>query len=145
MKVDYKPRHRVVIRKAQDAAEAVGKRFGALLRTVAMRSLGRPRKDGRPSDPGKPPRASRIFRRSILFAWDSSSRSVVVGPRLLPGRATKDAPEMHELGGATSRKIRENGTVRRGRVRYPKRPTMVPALEKSQNKLPELWAGAIRN
>lgn len=144
-KVKYKPNHALVIRKGQDAAEAVGKRFGAYVMTTARRSLGKPRKDGKPSEPGQPPRATKIFKSSILFAYDPPSRSVVIGPRLLPGRVGKDAPEALEKGGTSTGVGLVRGRRVRRRQRVAARPTMVPALEARVSELPGLWKNAIHN
>lgn len=139
----YKPKHQVVIRAGQDAAEAVGKKFGAYVMTTARRSLGRKRKDGKPSEPGKPPRAGSAFRKSILFAYDPADRATVIGAVLLPGKATKDAPEALERGKTTARTVLVSRRRRKKTVTYRPRPFMVPALEKRISDLPELWRGAI--
>ncbi len=144
-KVKYKSNHAVVIRKGQDAAEAVLKRFGSYVMTTARRSLGKPRKDGKPSEPGKPPRATKVFKSSILFAYDPQLRSLVVGPRILPGRVGKDAPEALEKGGSSTAVGMVGGRRVRRRQRVAARPTMVPALEARVSELPLLWKNAIRN
>ena len=143
--VRYKSNRPLVIRKGQDAGEAIGKRMGAYIMTTAKRSLGRPRKDGAAAPPGSPPRASSMFKKNILFAWDDASRSTVIGPRLLPGKAEKDTIEALELGKSTSRMIYDRDTKRRVRksARYKPRPFMVPALEKEASQLPGLWKDAI--
>ena len=145
----YQSNRPVVIRKAQDAAEQIGKRIGAMVMTTARQSLGRPRKDGKPSAPGSPPRASGTFKRNIRFAWDASTRSVVVGPQLLSGKPEKDAIEALESGKSTTRTVLtgkgRDRRRRRVRANYEARPFMVPALEKRIGELPSLWTNAIRN
>ncbi len=143
--VRYKSNRPLVIRKGQEAGEQIGKRMGAFIMTTAKRSLGRPRKDGQPSAPGGPPRASSMFKKNILFAWDPQSRSTVIGPRLLPGKAERDTIEALEIGKSTTRMLFDRVLKRRVRkaARYRPRPFMVPALEKEADKLPGLWKNAI--
>lgn len=140
-RVQYSPKHQVVIRASQDAAEVIGRRFGSFVRSTAQQSIRKPNKAGDPSPPGQPPRAqTKVLKASILFAYDPASRSVVIGPRLLPGRIGKDAPEALEKGGQSVTVIRG----RRRRQRIAKRAFMVPALEKRLPELPLLWRNAIR-
>jgi len=143
--VRYKSNRPLVIRKGQDAGEQIGKRMGAFIMTTAKRSLGRPRKDGQPSAPGSPPRASSMFKKNVLFAWDARSRSTVIGPRLLPGKAERDTIEALESGKSTTRMLFDRTLKKRVRKvsRYRPRPFMVPALEKEAVKLPGLWKNAI--
>ncbi len=139
-KVTYKPSHQVVIKATQDAAEAIGMKFGAFVMTTARRSIRKPNKAGDPSPEGQPPRAqTKTLKSSIIFAYDSTQRAVYIGPRILPGRIGKDAPEALEKGG-TSTAMTKRG---RRRQRVAKRPFMVPALEKRLPELPLLWRNAI--
>lgn len=145
-KVTYKSNHRLVIRKGQDAAEVVGKRFGAYVMTTAKRSIRSGGKKGKTSEAGQPPRSQTgTLKRFIRFAYDSSERATFIGPVLLPGRVGKDSPEALEKGGTSTVEVREDGKRRRRRQRIEARPYMVPALEKRIGELPGLWSGAIRN
>lgn len=138
-KVKYTPSP-VVVKRSQDAAEAIGKRFGSFVRSTAQRSIRKPNKAGHPSPPGKPPRdKTGTLKRNILFAYDSASRSVVIGPRLLGDVASRDAPEALEKGGTSTTIIRR----RRRRQTVAQRPFMVPALEQRLPELPGLWKNAI--
>lgn len=139
VKVTYKPNHQVVIRKTQDAAEVIGRKFGAFVMTTAKRSI---KKSKRPSQPGSPPKDGGILKRFIRFAYDESTRSVVIGPGLLPGRT--NAPTVLESGGSGARWVIVNGTRRKINVSYKARPFMVPALEKRLPELPLLWQNAIK-
>lgn len=111
-----------------DARGRVGRRQGALVRTIARRSI-RSRKAV--SQPGTPPtNREGQLKKFLFYSWDPTTQSVVIGPEQL---GSSDTPAVLE------------GTRRRGRQRGLKpRPFMVPALAAAQAKLPELWAGAIK-
>ncbi len=103
-------------------------RAGRFAQQTASRSI---RKVKRPSLAGQPPHSGTgQLRKSIRFAVDRADSSVVIGP-------TRESigliGSVHEFGGRF-----------RGR-RYPKRPFMQPALEKTQPQLPRLWAQSIRS
>lgn len=122
-------------------ARALGK-AGAFVRRSARSSL---RRRKRASQPGQPPSVhsadSVKTLKNILFAYEPTRKSVVVGPVKLGGGAYS-VPAVHEHGGGA--------TIRRGRrrrsvaVRYPKRPYMKPALDKEAPKFATLWAGQVR-
>lgn len=141
-----------VLRKIDRGRRQMLSRMGAFVRTRAKSSI---KYSPAPSYPGDPPKARRgsAFRRSILFGYDHSSDSVVVGPIRYNGRNTR-APELLEHGGAhTLKKERHiqllkttrHGKSRQKRVRatgrwitipagtkltYAARPFMSPALKK---------------
>ncbi len=139
--VKYKSKHQVVIRKGQEAAEVIGKKFGAFVMTSARQSIRKPNKAGDPSPPGQPPRAAtKTLKSSIVFDYNRLERAVYIGPRILPGRIGKDAPEALEKGGESTAVV----GGRRRRQRVAKRAFMVPALEKRLPELPLLWKNAIR-
>ena len=100
---------------------------GASIRLTARRSILR-RKG--PSAPGTPPHTRRgQLRTAILYAVESRRQSVVIGPHYRKVGTTGMA---HEFGG-----------MYRG-DRYPRRPFMGPALERTAPRLPRHWAGSIR-
>jgi hypothetical protein len=71
-------------------------RFGAFVRRRAQTSMRR-RKS--PSAPGSPPSVhSGELKRLLFFAWDSSTKSVVVGPAAFGSRAGQ-TPPIQEFGG----------------------------------------------
>ena len=142
VKIKYKPNHQVVVKAGQDAAEAVGKRFGAYVMTTAKRSIKKRNKNRDPSLPGQPPKDGGVLKKFIRFAYDKSTRSVVIGAELLPGRT--DAPEALEKGKSTSRLVRIKGRFVRRVVSYQARPFMLPALEKRLPELPALWKNVIK-
>lgn len=140
-KITYKPSPQVVVRKGQDAAEAIGKKFGAFVVRTARQSIRKPNKAGDPSPPGNPPRSKTgTLKKNIIFAYDPASRSVLIGPRFLGDVSSRDAPESLEKGGTSTAVVRG----RRRRQRVAKRPFMVPALEKRLPELPLLWKNAIK-
>ena len=104
-------------------------RAGGFLRTT-MKRLFRFRKAKVPSEPGTPPRThTKRLPRSIRFAVDERTGSVVVGP----------AVQALEIIG----QVHEEGLVYRG-AQYPARPFKGPALEKARPRLPAPWRDSIR-
>lgn len=105
-------------------------RAGALVRTIARRSIRRRR---RPSNPGQPPSSHSGELRMILFGYDDATGGVVVGPRRLGGLTTRggEVPSLHEFGGVVTR----NGRL----LRYARRPYMAPAMERAAESMPELF------
>ncbi len=79
-----------------------------------------------------------LLRKFILFAYDSSRQSVVIGPVLL--REGSDAPRLLEQGGEAVRRTKK-GTRR---LRYRPRPYMGPAFEQEKQQLPSLWRNSVR-
>ncbi len=116
-----------VLRKARRAnIESLG-HAGAAIRLTARRSI---RKSPNPAAPAQPPRTRRgQLRRAIRFAVEKNKQRVVIGPEF---RIVGQSARAHEFGG------------RYKRQRYPKRPFMGPALEKTQSRLPRHWAGSVR-
>jgi hypothetical protein len=116
-----------VLRMARQAnIESLG-HAGAAIRLVARRSIRR-RKG--PSAPGQPPHThTGALRGAILYAVEKTRERVVIGPAFA-GVGTSSMA--HEFGG------------RYKRTRYPRRPFMGPALEKTRDRLPRMWAGSVR-
>lgn len=136
-------------------------RFGAFLRTRA-RSLIRKRK--RASAPGQPP-SSHVgyLRKFLFFAWDSATRSVVIGPALLGSKSPLPVPAVLEGGGPVSKtEYQLSGgrwvgggspllrgarggrpTRTRGGFIEP-RPYMGPALEAERGALADLYRDCVR-
>lgn len=148
-RVRYKSNRPVVIKAGQDAAQRIGMRFGGLVRTIARRSIKKPtKKNPEPSRPGEPPKdVSGALRSNILFAWEPETRTVLIGPRILPGR-TKGAPGALEAGGDVQAKVLVGEGKQRHRetqtVHIAERPFMRPALAKALPELPSMWRNAIR-
>lgn len=130
-----------VVRAVDKAKREVLSRAGAFIRTAARTSI---RKRKGTSKPGHPPHShTGLLRRLILFGYDRSSDSVVVGP---VGFGRSKAPHTLEFGGVTDRPRWWRTSRKRGRkLRIRPRPFMGPALEKERDKLPRLWAGSVRS
>lgn len=143
-KVKYTPKP-LVIRAAQDAAEVIGKRFGSYVQRSARQSIRRGPKSGKPSSPGKPPRSKTgALKANIRWAYDPTSRSVVIGPTLLSDKEGKDSPEAMEKGGSSRAVSYIGGKRVRRRQRVAARPFMLPALQKRAPELPGLWKNSIK-
>jgi hypothetical protein len=79
------------------AAYRVLFRFAAAVRKTAQRSMRRRKKSSRP---GEPPSAKQgDLRKLILFAYDRSTKSAVVGAVAFPSSAGGKVPATHEYGG----------------------------------------------
>lgn len=131
-------------------------RAGAFVMTGARGSI---RRSPNYSKPGKPPttRKGSRFKNTILFRYDKTTRSVVVGPTKLNAKGDvpkAGVPSILERGGThTTRRVRfvpakGGGITRTGRpkqhkipagtnLRYEARPFMGPALQR------EIAAGSI--
>jgi hypothetical protein len=114
-------------RKAKRAnIETLGHAGGAI-RLAAVRSV---RKRKGPAPAGQPPHThTRRLPRAIKYAVEKSRQAVVIGPDV---ESFGTAGKAHEHGGHYRRE------------RYPKRPFMGPALEKTRPRLPKFWAGSVR-
>ena len=121
VKKTFFDRAAVINATTQADRKALG-RIGSYVRGVAKNSIKSVKKETSP--PGSPPFSHvGLLKKGILFGYDSRNISVVVGPTLLNGARTKDALEMLEYGGTTTRKGRP--------ARYRARPFMGPAMENS--------------
>ncbi len=116
-----------VVRAARSGSIKSLGHAGGALRMAAKRSIKRAKAE---SPEGTPPHTRKgQLRRAILYAVERSRQSVVVGPDFsIVGKAGT----AHEFG----------GRFRGGR--YPKRPFMGPALQKTKDRLPKMWAGSVR-
>lgn len=126
------------VTSAVDAAtRRVLSKFGSFVRTTARHSI---RKRKRPAPPGSPPSShTGLLRRFIFFGYDTSRRSVVIGPVRL-GNKIGDAPPALEYGGP-SRIV----TGKQSRtVTIAPRPFMGPALQAEKPKLPGMWSNSIK-
>jgi len=130
---------RPAVMNAVDRAErGVLSKFGAFVRQRA-RSLIRRRK--RISDPGSPPSShTDLLKKFIFFAFDASTRSVVIGPvRLNRGNGT--APRLLEEGGTSTIFGRDKKSHP---ATYKARPYMGPSLKAELPRYPGLWANSVK-
>jgi hypothetical protein len=100
---------------------------GAAIRLVARRSIKKSKKN---APAGSPPntRKGRI-KNAIKYAVASDGQSVVIGPDYA---VAADSGTAHEHGGRY-----RNET-------YDRRPFMGPALSKTKDRLPAMWAGSVK-
>ena len=123
-----------VMSKTTAAERRVLSRFGSFVRRRARGSI---RKRKKVSAPGKPPSAHGKKLKLILFSYDPTKKSVVVGPKKF---SNTNAPAGLEYGEKSTAKI--NG--RRRSIKVKPRPFMAPAFAHEQPKLPDLWKNSIR-
>ncbi len=121
-----------VLQAAEAAGEKAFRRAGAYLRKVARSSI---KKRSGASTPGTPPNDHRGFRRT--FAFYSDRFGVIVGPI---AKRLRWLAALHEFGGTAKVKNRKNELVT---ARYPARPTMGPALEKSRAGILKMWKNIV--
>jgi hypothetical protein len=136
--------------KGVDKAEKKAlSRAGAFVRKRARGSIRRRKTVSRP---GRPPNAHLDDLKRILFAYDKSAGSVVIGPMPLNGRDFPKVPTLLEFGGNVRSYIRTKSGrrskhVRRGRktLRYRARPFMGPAMDKELAKgtIPKQFENAV--
>lgn len=136
--------------------------IGAYIRRAARSSI---RRRKAVSQPGSPPSAHSTDAvatiKNILFAYDRSRKSVVIGPVLLHKRHqgvtnSGTIPETLEAGGtvmiterlvgnrwmpSNGRRVRPGQKTRRRRAVYGPRPFMGPAFEKEKPNIPAIFAG----
>ena len=126
-----------VLRASTRAERQVLSRFGAFVRQRARTSIKARHAISRPDSP--PSSHVGLLKQFILFAYDPTRRSVVIGPARL---STKDgdAPRLLEYGGS-ARRLRHGHVVR---CTYQPRPFMTPAFARELPGLPPLWRDAIR-
>lgn len=117
---------KVLRRSRRGGLDSLG-RAGAYLRTVMKRTLGNRKNPRAPGQPASSPTGH--ARRSILFAVDKRSESVIVGPSY---RRVGRAMYAHEFG------RKHHGQ------KFPARPFAGPALQKALPALSPFWQGVIK-
>lgn len=129
--VGVKSKTKLDARKVKSAADRANfKNLGhaaAAIRLAARRGIKRGEK---PSTPGTPPHTRKgRLKNAIKYAVDKGRQTAVIGPDVDVAGTSGQA---HEFGGVYRRE------------QYDKRPFMGPALEKTKERLPAIWAGSIR-
>lgn len=149
-----------VIAKLQKAERIALSGTGAYAMTLVRRSMRPGGKSNLISKPGDPPRwHTKLLRDNILFAYDEAKNSVVVGPRVLNGRKTRNVPALLQFGGKTvvdekvlveTRKLRGRGrkeiwksTGRRITARIAPRPYVGPAARTTWEPILAKWRDLI--
>ena len=119
-------RSQLVVAKVRQASiENLG-HAGAVIRLTARRSI---RRSKRYAKEGQPPHTRKgQLRSAIAYSVERQHDLVLIGPESSKVGRSGSA---HEHGG------------RYKRTRYEKRPFMGPALEKTRNRLPRMWAGSV--
>lgn len=117
-------------------------KWGAFTRKGAIWSLRRRKKA---SPPGQPPSihykgsgGSDNGLKAIFFSYEEARSSVVVGPVRFNRKSNPTVPELMEHGGVS----RPGPGKQPGR--YPKRPFMAPAAERTNAQLEKLWKNSIK-
>lgn len=140
------------------ARERWAKRAAAIVRLTAKRSI---RKRKKASPAGSPPSTHEgsYLRNVLVYAYDEVRREAVVGVRdgagelsLIheEGREATLEEYSDEKSGETQwfegppKAARWKPTGNKKRVTYPRRPFLMPALEKTAPKLAALWQDSIK-
>lgn len=151
-----------VIARLQQKERKVLSGTGAFARLAIKRSMRPGGKSQFNSKPGEPPRyQTKLLRDHILFAFDETKNSVVVGPRVLNGRKARYIPALLQFGGDTvvdekvlvaTIKLRGRGrkqlwqpTGRRLKVRIAPRPYVGPAARATWTPILNKWRQLIAN
>lgn len=110
-------------------------RAGALVRTIARRSIRKRKKSARPGQP--PSSHTGMLKRFIFFSADREREEVVVGPMKLSSVESRNqnppAPAAIEFGATVQQRGRQR--------RYKGNPFMGPAQDKALEKFPTLFRG----
>lgn len=126
-----------VTRAVKDSVRKPLSIIGSFIRRSARskmrRKVTKRRKVSLPGD--APLNHTGLLRRGVLFAYDHTNQSVIVGPQKLNTKS--NAPEVLEFGGRS----RVNGRI----VTIKARPYMGPAYEENKTKIPELFANSVRS
>lgn len=137
-KADFRETAKVLSKFQAQARKAIYSQAG-YIRTVARNSMKRIKK---PSQPGQPPHAQTgLLKDFLFFAWDASTASMVIGPAAF--KPSPEVPALLEEGGNEVAHVRIGKRWQRKTITIAPRPYMAPALELSQDKLPEFWAKSV--
>lgn len=146
-----------VIDAVDRATRKIFSKFGANVRKRAQKSLEYAKGISRP---GRPPHAHKtitvkktskstgrvrfrsvsFLREFLFFAFEPSTKTVVIGPARLNSTVTSDALSALEYGGQ-SVKV-ERG--KRKRINIQARPFMGPAAKAETPGLPAMWRDSVR-
>lgn len=155
MKKGFFDRGAVIKALDRGQREALSK-AGAFIRRDAKSSMKSGRGRGRSkkrvySKPGEPPRVwVGHLKKFLYFAYDFSSKSVVIGPQ---GFGSSRTPSVLEYGGTMVYRKRIRGTKGRSAkgktvaasMHLEPRPYMRPALAKNLHTIPGHWRNVVRS
>lgn len=117
-----------VRRQAQTSMKTPGKKA---YKAAAERAAAKGKRSNQfpASRPGNPPFAHgrRLLRKLLFFAYDTATRTVVIGPVRLGETANQHVPKTLEFGGIIHRKSFFTG--KRHADKYKERPFMRPAFK----------------
>jgi hypothetical protein len=130
--------------KIDRQTSVVMSRFGAFVRKTARGNFRR--KTAKQPVPPKPRNLTDKLRGAILFGWDATRRTVVVGPWLFPNTRDKEnpPPKRVERGGDYRITRRIKGVMKSYPAKYREFPFMRNALKEELPNLPLLWRNTIR-
>lgn len=138
------------------------RKAGSFTRTTARRSIkpagkrarrarraarGQRQPDPTISRPGQPPRLhtrSGQNLRLILFGFDPTRSSVIVGPVLFKTEHGTRITSALEHGGPSFTRVGSRRNRRTVRTTVRARPFMGPALKKETPRFPSLWANTVK-
>lgn len=139
-----------VIKATDKGIKRVLMRLGSFVRTTARQSMKKatkrtkgkkPRKKkaaiGPLSPAGQPPRSHKdLIRKFLVYAWDDTTKSVVIGPRKLGGVVDDNELSALEYGGISSRV--DPKTRKKSRISVKAHPFMGPALDANISEVPRI-------
>lgn len=132
-----------VLKAVDSARRKVLSKFGAFVRQRARSSIRPGGKGNIVSKPGQPPRSHvGLLKRFLFFAFDETSKSVVIGPAKI--NTGTEAPSVLEHGGTTLVRGTRHGQTISRQVRIAPRPYMGPADAAERSKLDPLWANSVK-
>lgn len=128
-----------VLKPADRARRKALSKFGAYVRNTSRRSIRKVGKNGKPANPGQPPKSrTGLLKNHIYFLYDKQADSVIIGPAALNGRRqqTRVATDVLEIGGSVTRDGQQ--------FVYAKHPYMQPAFNQQLPKAAAMFRGEIK-
>lgn len=117
---------------------------GYEVRRAALSKLRKSKKTAAPGEPPKP-KESRGGLKLIVYKWDDSTDTVVVGPvKFAASHHKPPTPAVHEFGGMAKIVTRRRGGMHSRTAKYPKRQFMRPSLETKIGTVHHLWKDSVR-
>lgn len=144
VKKNFFDRKKIIDRIGKNRARALA-RSGGIVRAIARRSIRFTKWKGyktKRSSPGQPPKThtrNKFSLKLILFAMDSQTDGVVIGP--VRGNGQMPVPNIVEFGGPSMYTKWNGKTKRMEERRYTakSRPFMGPAKQEFESQYPNQW------